>query len=107
MGIMFCSEPNGCFVVADLVPDGPAQLSGGIHPGDTITEIDGNKVSAHTTHVLIRNTYLQLKHSLIYVASFVCIRSCMALTPKVAVCLKSKLQQCFEALLVPFFESPL
>ena len=56
--IMFCSEPNGSFVVADLVPDGPAQLSGGIHPGDTITEIDGNKVSAHTTHVLIRNTYL-------------------------------------------------
>ena len=107
VGIMFCSEPNGCFVVADLVPDGPAQLSGGIHPGDTITEIDGNKVSAHTTHVLTRNTYHQLKQSLMYVASFVCIRSCMALTPKVAVCLKSKLQQCFEALLGPFFESPL
>ncbi len=103
VGIMFFSVPNGSFVVADLVPDGPAQLSGGIHPGDTITEIDGNKVSAHTTHVLIRNTYLQLKHSLMYVASFVCIRSCMAF-PKVAVCLKSKLQQCFEALLVPFFE---
>jgi C-terminal processing protease CtpA/Prc len=44
VGIMFCSEPNGCFVVADLVPDGPAQLSGGIQPGDTITEIDGNQV---------------------------------------------------------------
>ena len=46
VGIMFCSEPNGCFVVADLVPDGPAQLSGGIQPGDTIMEIDGNQVLA-------------------------------------------------------------
>jgi C-terminal processing protease CtpA/Prc len=44
VGIMFCSEPNGCFVVADLVPGGPAQLSGGIQPGDIITEIDGNQV---------------------------------------------------------------
>ena len=47
VGIMFCSEPNGCFVVADLVPDGPAQLSGGIQPGDTIMEIDGNQVLYH------------------------------------------------------------
>ena len=52
VGIMFCSEPNGCFVVADLVPDGPAQLSGGIQPGDTITEIDGNQVPAHAHFVL-------------------------------------------------------
>jgi C-terminal processing protease CtpA/Prc len=51
VGIMFCSEPNGCFVVADLVPDGPAQLSGGIQPGDTITEIDGNQVTAYMQHL--------------------------------------------------------
>ena len=80
VGIMFCSEPNGCFVVADLVPGGPAQLSGGIQPGDTITEIDGNQVSAlaHLAHFIITRFLVCMFASLFYV------RSCMAPTLKVA-----------------------
>ena len=106
VGIMFCSEPNGCFVVADLVPDGPAQLSGGIQPGDTIMEIDGNQVSSHARpscfcHVTL--TLLKPSSRSPLDVSLVCLRSCMALTLKVATCLKSKLLQCFEARLVLFF----
>jgi C-terminal processing protease CtpA/Prc len=74
VGIMFCSEANGCFVVADLVPDGPAQLSGGIQPGDTITEIDGNQVEAHAnftsciiTHLLLKcASFSYIPHSFFY-----------------------------------------
>ena len=102
VGIMFCSEPNGCFVVADLVPDGPAQLSGGIQPGDTITEIDGNQVADLANPLLcIMPSWKSLLVSLF--VSLVLFRSCTASTLKVATCLRSKLQQCFEALLALFF----
>mmetsp|Transcript_32678 Transcript_32678/g.63841 ORF Transcript_32678/g.63841 Transcript_32678/m.63841 type:complete len:159 (-) Transcript_32678:634-1110(-) len=44
VGINFRADKSGALVVNSVVPDGPADINGGVFPGDTLLKVDGQVV---------------------------------------------------------------